>query len=287
MTDILHGRDHPGVEIHADGHGPDTIVMVHGWPDTWRLWDAQVEALAPRHRCVRFTLPGFAPADERRARGFAEVVETLHRVVLAGAGGRPVTLLLHDWGCLYGYRFAALHPELVARVAALDVGDGGSTEHLASLGAAAKLGIFAYQNWLSLAWRIGGPVGDAMTRGFARRVRAPADAASIGSHMNYPYWIRWGRSGESYAEAVPFEPVVPTLFAYAARKPFMLHSPAWAARIAAAPGSRVLAMDAGHWLMHERPDELNAALVDWLAATDAGTNADGVRERDGADSSDG
>ncbi len=257
-----------GVELHVDGHGPDTIVMVHGWPDTWRLWDAQVEALALRFRCVRFTLPGFAPGDERRARGLAEVVATLHRVVLDAAEGRPVTLLLHDWGCVYGYRFAQVHPELVRRVVALDVGDGGSQAHLDSLGVGAKLGIFAYQNWLSLAWRIGGSVGDAMTRSFAKRVRAPGDPATIGSRMNYPYWIRWGRSGQSYDELRPFEPSVPTLYVWGTRKPFMLHSPEWVHTIDAAPGSRAVALESGHWPMRERAQELNALLLDWLEETD-------------------
>ena len=30
-----------GVEVFVEGVGP-AIVMIHGWPDTHRLWDAQV-----------------------------------------------------------------------------------------------------------------------------------------------------------------------------------------------------------------------------------------------------
>ena len=56
-----------GVEVVVDGDGPEAIVMVHGWPDTLRLWDPQVEALRPRFRCIRFTLPGF-DADSPRLR---------------------------------------------------------------------------------------------------------------------------------------------------------------------------------------------------------------------------
>ncbi|WP_274378911.1 hypothetical protein [Deinococcus cavernae] len=26
-------------DIHIEGEGSQTIVMIHGWPDTYRLWD--------------------------------------------------------------------------------------------------------------------------------------------------------------------------------------------------------------------------------------------------------
>ena len=41
--------------------------MIHGWPDTYRLWDAQVAFFKDRYRCVRFTLPGFDIDKPRRA----------------------------------------------------------------------------------------------------------------------------------------------------------------------------------------------------------------------------
>ena len=46
------------IDLHIEGAGEETVLMVHGWPDTYRLWDAQVEALKGRFRCIRFTLPG-------------------------------------------------------------------------------------------------------------------------------------------------------------------------------------------------------------------------------------
>ena len=45
--------------VHVEGQGPYTIVMVHGFPDTYRLWDGTVAALKDSYRCARFTLPGF------------------------------------------------------------------------------------------------------------------------------------------------------------------------------------------------------------------------------------
>jgi pimeloyl-ACP methyl ester carboxylesterase len=254
-----------GIDIHIDGEGDDTIVMIHGWPDTWRLWDAQVEALKSRWRCVRFTLPGFDVTQARRAYSLAELVAFFEQVVRAVSPGRPVSLMLHDWGAVFGYQFAMAHPSLVTRIVGVDIGDTGSSEYLRSLRLPAKLGIFAYQAWLAIAWRIGGALGDRMTRGMARALKVPSDLRDVGSCMNYPYDIQWTGSHGSYKHLAAVEPSCPMLFIYGRRKPFLFHSPEWAQRLAGRPGNRVVPMEARHWVMRDQPDAFNTAVIDWLS----------------------
>jgi len=57
MMEIITVQD---VDVHIEGQGEETIVMIHGWPDTHTIWDNQVAALSDNYRCVRFTLPGYA-----------------------------------------------------------------------------------------------------------------------------------------------------------------------------------------------------------------------------------
>lgn len=74
-----------GIEVLIEGSGrpgAQTIVMIHGWPDTLRLWDAQVAALQGQYRCVRFTLPGFDKQLPIRARSLDELVSFIETVVL-------------------------------------------------------------------------------------------------------------------------------------------------------------------------------------------------------------
>jgi pimeloyl-ACP methyl ester carboxylesterase len=256
-----------GIEVRVEGAGADAVVMIHGWPDTLRLWDATVEALKPRWRCVRFTLPGFDLSLPGRAHSLAEVVQTVHRIVSECCPGERVTLLLHDWGCLYGYQFAQRHPEQVARIVGVDIGDAGSRAHQATLGAKAKLMVLGYQLWLALAWRIGGALGDRMARWMAAALRCPAPAASIGAQMGYPYAVQWFGVQGGFGPLRVFDPAVPMLFIYGQRKPFMFHSPGWLDQLAARPGNRVLGLPTGHWVMLQRPSEFNAALLGWLADT--------------------
>jgi pimeloyl-ACP methyl ester carboxylesterase len=258
-----------GIDVFVEGAGSESIVFVHGWPDTHRLWDRPVEALRHRYRCVRFSLPGFDAGHPRQAYSLDEVVDIIRQVVERAAEGRPVTLLLHDWGCVFGYQFALRYPHLVGRVVGVDVGDAGSRRNLGELGLKAKAMVVAYQFWLAVAWRIGGRIGDWMARTMARLARAPGDPASIGSRMGYPYYVQWVQRG--YRQARSFRPACPMLFVYGRRKPFMFHSSAWADEVAADPRNRVLAFDSGHWVMIERADEFNRAVAAWLEGSgDAG-----------------
>lgn len=254
-----------GTAVHVDGPVPEqargTVVLLHGWPDTAALWDGTVAALVDRYRCVRFTWPGFAMDDTARAPTLDEMTALLHQVVLQAGGGQPVTLVLHDWGCLYGYHFARLHPALVARVVGVDIGDAGSAAHQASLGLKAKLGVVVYQLWLALAWKMGGGVGDRMARKMAALMRVPVPPARIHARMGYPYWQAW--TGGLRA-VKPFKPAVPMLYVYGRRKPFLFHSPAWAQALAASPGSQVVEMKTGHWVMVDAAAEFERTVSGWL-----------------------
>lgn len=262
--------------IEVDGttvviDGPDdpaapTVLMLHGWPDTLRLWDRQVAALRDRVRCVRFTLPGFDPAGPRVAPGFDALAALAGRVADAVSPDRPVRLLVHDWGCAVGYAFASARPERVERIAGVDVGDAGSAAHRRSLGVAAFVGIAGYQLWLAGAWAVGGPIGDAMTRRLARWARAPADPATLRASIDWPYAHVWtGRGGAALERAAAFEPACPMLYVYGRRKPFMFHSPDWLSRLEASPVHRVVGLRAGHWAMRDDPTGFDAAVLPWLA----------------------
>jgi pimeloyl-ACP methyl ester carboxylesterase len=256
--------DIDGVEVIIEGDSGPVILMLHGWPDTRSLWDDQVAALSDRARCVRFTLPGFEPGSRRQATSLKELLTLVDKVVDRVSPDRPITLLLHDWGCFFGYQYAMLRPDRIDRVIGIDIGDGGSPAHLASLSTSAKAMMAGYQLWLAAAWRVGGAAGNAMTRSMARAIKAPAPADSIHAGMNYPYDIRWTGSHGSFKDAQRLELACPLLFLYGRRKPFMFHSPQWAAGLAQQPGCEVIAVDSGHWVMKDQPAVVNDAIRRWM-----------------------
>jgi len=86
-------------------------VLVHGVPDTHRLWDA-VRAQLSRTDVITPSLPGFgAPTPD----AFPATMDAYADWLIAQlvAIGEPVDLVGHDWGGLISLRAASLRPDLI------------------------------------------------------------------------------------------------------------------------------------------------------------------------------
>jgi len=46
--------------VECTGEAKDTLLFIHGWPDSGKLWAPQVEALKKNYRCLVLTLPNYA-----------------------------------------------------------------------------------------------------------------------------------------------------------------------------------------------------------------------------------
>ncbi len=257
-----------GIDVFIEGQGQDTIVMIHGWPDTYRLWDAQVEFFRSTYRCVRFTLPGFDINKPCRAYALEETMKLFKTIIQqATSPNQKVILMLHDWGCFFGYHFYMQNPSMVSRIIGVDIGDTNSIEFQQSLKIKHIINIISYQLWLNLAWCIGGRLGNKMTQFLARFLNCKSDPNYMSACMNYPYYILWFKSYGSYKAVKAFFPSCPMLFIYANNSPIMWHSRAWAERLSKQPGCKVIAMDTSHWVMVDEPDKFNQAVLDWLTNT--------------------
>jgi pimeloyl-ACP methyl ester carboxylesterase len=253
-----------GVDIFIEGEGTETIVMVHGWPDTYRVWDAQVAELRHRYRCVRFTLPGFDITKPRRSYSLDAMLRVLLHIVNSVNKKEKVILMLHDWGCVFGYEFYMRNKSLVSAIVGVDIGDAQSRATARSRSVGQKMMVSGYQSTLALAWALGGSLGNMMTRTMARVLGAPSHKEYISSGMNFPYYILTAGAAGSYHSLVPFVPKVPMLYIYGTRKPFMFHSPQWTENLAGKPACKVVAMETDHWPMLRQPERFNDIVINWL-----------------------
>src|SRR5262245_64903014 len=105
------------------------VVLVHGVPDTHRVWRALIERLH-RNDVITLSLPGFGSAippgfDCTKEAYSSWLLEELRRIP------EPIDLVGHDWGGLLVVRAVSLEPLLVrtwaAGAAPLDPEDRKST----------------------------------------------------------------------------------------------------------------------------------------------------------------
>jgi len=254
----------PVLRPHIDGPAEAELLMfIQGWPDDHTVWDGLVAALCDRYRCVRVDLPNY-PDAERRRWGCAheQIVEGLAHCVRSVSGGKPVTVIGHDWGAYWTYALHQRHPELVARIVGLDV----APEVKPTIREA--LFILSHQWWLLAAFVLGGRIGAWMTRRMAAIAGSPRQGDALDSSVNYPYLYYWrdlltGRAGKRF---VGYSPKVPVLYAYCVDKPARFHSDDWLELIRSRAGNQVVAFEgADHWLM--RNPRFNGLVRDWLDST--------------------
>ncbi|MEU0502689.1 SDR family oxidoreductase [Nocardia sp. NPDC005998] len=111
----------------------ETIVLVHGWPDTHHLWDAVVPLLAGRFHVVTYDTRGHGESTRtRRAKDFRleELASDFFAVADAVSPDRPVHVLAHDWGSVQVWE-AVCEPQAAARVASFTSVSGPNLDHLA------------------------------------------------------------------------------------------------------------------------------------------------------------
>jgi len=109
-----------GVDILVEGAGAEMIVMVHGWPDTYRLWDAQVAALKDRYRILAYDTRGHGQsAAPSGAYTLEQLADDLHQLLKALKIEKAHYCGL-SMGGMIGQTFALKYPGVFTKLALAD-----------------------------------------------------------------------------------------------------------------------------------------------------------------------
>ncbi|MHC5538846.1 alpha/beta fold hydrolase [Singulisphaera rosea] len=116
--------DSGGVKIHyvTAGKGP-LVVLIHGFPDFWYTWRAQMPALAEHFQVVAIDQRGYNLSDK------PEGVENYAMDKLVGDvlavikhfKQEKAVVVGHDWGGAVAWTLAMAHPEVVDRLIILNL----------------------------------------------------------------------------------------------------------------------------------------------------------------------
>jgi pimeloyl-ACP methyl ester carboxylesterase len=107
-----------GINYVRGGHGP-TLLLIHGYPESWYEWDDILPALAKHYTIVAPDLPGAglsdAPDNEADYTKKAMAADLYALMVKLGLS-HNISIVGHDIGTMVAYSYAAAHPHDVAKL---------------------------------------------------------------------------------------------------------------------------------------------------------------------------
>ncbi len=274
-------RDSGGqaLRIHAVDEGPADsapILLLHGEPSWSYLYRHMIKDLASRgHRVIAPDLVGFGRSDKPAAQSdytYERHVAWMRDWMAAKQLDR-ITLFAQDWGGLIGLRLVTGEPQRFARVIVANTGlptGSGMTD--------------GFKRWLEFSQSVPQlPIGNIVDTGTARALEPaeitaydapfPDESFKAGARQFpnlVPITPEHGSVGENKAAWTILEnftkPVL-TLFSdqdpvtKGGEKPFQTRIPG-----AAGQPHRTI-QGAGHFLQEDRPQELAAAIDDFIRRT--------------------
>jgi len=279
-----------GYEV-AGPHEGFPVILVHGWPDDVRTWDAVLPSLHEAgYRTYAPWLRGYGPTEFLRDDTFrsGQLVALGQDVVefAAALGLGRHALVGHDWGSRAAYIASTLNAENIAASVALSVGYGTNLPHQA-------LSYRQTQNYW-YHWLMATPRGEKVVRedrrAFTRhiwnewfvaytpdaaefeRTAVSFDNSAWADVVLHSYRVRWGHAApdprygglEAQFDPAPIQSV-PTLTLHGALDP--VNSPQMSeGKEAYFSGSyeRRLIDGAGHFPQRERAPETAQQVVAWL-----------------------
>src|SRR3990170_6280658 len=127
---MLRRIDGAGVSLAVQDEGDgQPVLLIHGFPDSHRLWRHQVPALmGAGKRVIAPDLRGFGEsdrpeevADYRIRHSVADMLAVLDALEVERA-----QVVGHDWGAAVAWTLGAFAPERVERLVVLSVGHPGT-----------------------------------------------------------------------------------------------------------------------------------------------------------------
>ncbi|WP_156312191.1 alpha/beta fold hydrolase [Methylobacterium platani] len=272
-----------GLTLNLAEAGPEDgplTVLLHGFPETWWGWRHQIGPLAAAGlRVVAPDQRGYGQSSRPDGLAAYHLDRLADDVIgLADALGRDrIRLVGHDWGGLVAWWTAARHPDRLERVAILnaphpDVFGAYARRHPSQMLRSFYVGLFQIPGLPEAMLR----AGDCAA--LRRALTGLSRPGAFSVHDLDLYAAAWRRPGAITAMLnwyralrLPRDPAPepirpPVLVLWGERDTALERGLAAESLRLCREGALRYFPQATHWLQHEEPAAVNAALIGFLAA---------------------
>jgi pimeloyl-ACP methyl ester carboxylesterase len=260
-----------GIEVFVEGpdDGPPVLLM-HGWPDSHRLWRHQVKALSEAgYRTIAPDLRGFGDSDRPEE---VEAYKLAHSVadmvaVLDACDVSKAKVVAHDWGAVAAWGMTAFVPDRVERLAAISVGhpkafsDAGFDQRMRSLYMLLFNIPVVAEQWFTM-------FGPQLLSSHKDRDAVIADLQRPGALTASFGWYRANAHPRTIVNPPPELPPIrcDVMGVWGAGEVALTEKQMTGSQAYVEGSWRYERLDnAAHWIQLDAPDDLNRLLVDFLA----------------------
>ena len=261
--------DGVGIEYDDTGQGPP-VVLLHGFPDSGRVWRHQVPALAEAgYRVIVPDLRGYGRSDKPAAVAAYEIQLLVHDVlaVLADAGADRAHVVGHDWGANLAWMVATTAPGTVDHLAVLSVGHPATYRRTQEQCQKAWYTLLFQFPGIAERWLSDDNWANLRRAGHPDADQVIADLEADGSLTPGLNWYRANVAPESWVgPPVQLPPVrAPAMGIWSTGDGALTEVQMTDSAENVAGPWRYERLDGpGHWLQLEAPDQVNALLLDFL-----------------------
>ena len=259
------------LDVQVEGNGRP-VLLVHGWPDTKRLWSKQVPALVDAgFQVITYDQRGYGASDkpaevEAYSIPFLAIDAT---AVLDHLGIEQAHFVGHDWGAAVVWATAALAPQRVDHLVALSVGHPSAFANMSMAQREKSWYMLLFQfapqaeQWLTAN-------DGAMFFEFTHHPDFEATFAEYVGNGSLTPGLNYYRAnvGPEALLGPPLElpPIQsPVMGVWSSADFALLELQMTASEAFCANGWRYERVDGiGHWLQWEAPDQVNRLLIDFL-----------------------
>jgi pimeloyl-ACP methyl ester carboxylesterase len=258
-----------GIEYQVTGQGRP-VVLLHGFPDSGRLWRHQVTALAEAgFQVIVPDLRGYGLSDkpsEVEAYSLPLLAGDV-MAVLADAGAERAHVVGHDWGAALAWAIASLAPGRVDHLAVLSVGHPSTFRRtLEQRQKSWYMLLFQFEG-VAERWLTENNWANMIGAGHPDADQVVADLETNGSLVPGLNWYRANVGPETWVgPPVQLPPVQAPTMGIWSTGDFALTEVQMtdSAENVAGPWRYERLDGPGHWMQLDAPDKVSALLLDFL-----------------------
>lgn len=272
-----------GIQLQIRIAGPEAgkpVFLLHGFPDFWFCWEAQIKALvASGFRVITPDQRGFNHSDKPlKKEAYRQKVLAADIIGLMDAlGYEKVNLAGHDFGGVVAWSIATLYPKRIEKLAII------SAPHwIASLKYSKVNKTQKYKSWYIGFFQI--PIlPERFLKAFNYRALVKNMPASLSSEMIERYRSGWAQPNAMRAmlnwyrgllDGIRAKEIdyglieIPTHIMWGSKDKYLEVDLAELSAEQCTRGRLTIFKDTSHWVMHERSREVSALLMKHFSASE-------------------